>query len=248
MVTFNTAGRFGNWYMEMCAAIAYSLRHDLDFHAPNGSGKDPYHCPTYCHHLCNPNWNPSLPEIRLWENGHQYQELPFEESWRDKNIIIEGYRQSEKYFKDYRREILTLLEFPYGKKDGVVCVHVRRGDYLRLREKHPEVTKEWYEKAMGEFFCYTFKFFSDDIEWCKKEFGHRDDCEFSTNGDIVADFIEMQNCEHFINSSSTFSWAASWHSRSENKTIITPEKWFTDGWCGLDTSDIIPENWIKLAL
>jgi hypothetical protein len=248
MVTFNNAGRFGNFYLEACTAIAYALKHDLDFHMPNGKGKDPFHNPVYCQHLCNQNWNPSLPEIRLWENGHQYQELPFEEDWRDKNIIIEGYRQSEKYFKDYRREILSLLEFPYEKKDGYVSVHIRRGDYLLLRQKHPEVTKEWYLKAIGEFFGYKYKFFSDDIYWVKREFGGMEDCEFSTNGDIVADFIEMQNCEHFINSSSTFSLAAAWHSRSENKTVITPEKWFTDGWCGLDTSDIVPESWIKLSL
>ncbi len=246
MVTFNNAGRFGNWYMECCTALAYALRHKLEFHSPKQDGKDPFWNPVYCQHLNNPNWNPHLETIHLWENGHGYQELPFEESWRDKNIIIEGYRQSEKYFKDFRSEILYLLDFPYEKKEGYVCIHVRRGDYLHLRNKHPEVPKEWYENAMKMFPDYKFKFFSDEIEWCKREFGGRDNVEFSTNGsDIVADFIEMQNCEHFINSSSTFSWSAAWHSRSENKIIVTPQKWFVDGY-SLYTGDIIPENWIKL--
>lgn len=245
MVSYTNAGRFGNWYMETATAIAYALRHGLDFSMPTGIGKDNFHCPVYCKHLCDPNYNPSLPEIRLWEGKHEYEELPFDESWRDKNIIIEGYRQSEKYFKDYRKEIIALMNYPYEKKDGYVCVHVRRGDYLHLRNKHPEVTKEWYEKAMGEFFGYQYKFFSDDIEWCRKEFGYRDDCEFSTNDDIERDFIEMQCCEHFINSSSTFSWAAAWHSQSENKVVITPKLWFVEGYA-LSTVDIIPENWIKL--
>lgn len=245
MVTFNPAGRFGNWYMEICTAIAYSLKHGLEFHAPDSRGRDSFWNPTYCHHLCNPNWDANLEQIHLWEGKHEYEELPFSESWRDKNIVIEGYRQSEKYFKDYRSEILYLLDFPYNKKDGYVCVHVRRGDYLHLRDKHPEVKKEWYEEAMDNFNGYKFKFFSDDIDWCKSQFGGRTDCEFSCNGDIVSDFIEMQNCEHFVNSSSTFSWAAAWHSRSEGKKIITPKLWFVEGY-SLSTKDIIPETWIKL--
>jgi len=242
MVTFNNAGRFGNWYMEMCTALAYALKHDLEFHAPDGKGKDSFHSPVYATHLCNPNYNPSLPEIRLWESKHDYEELPFEESWRDKNIIIEGYRQSEKYFKDYRKEILYLLDFPYEKKEGYVSIHVRRGDYLHLRNKHPEVKKEYYDTAMAMFPDFKFKVFSDDIEWCRKNF---DNCEFSTNGSILADFLEMQNCEHFINSSSTFSWASAWHSRGENKIVVTPKLWFVEGY-SLETKDIITENWIKL--
>ncbi len=231
--------------MEAATAMAYALRHGLEFSMPTGKDRDMFHCPVYCKHLCNPNYNPSLPEIRLWENGHHYQELEFKEEWRDCNIIIEGYRQSEKYFKDFRNEIIYLMNYPYEKKEGVVCVHVRRGDYLLLKDKHPYYGKDWYLSAMREFKGYKFKFFSDEIDWCRKEFAERADCEFSTNDDIERDFIEMQCCNHFINSSSTFSWAAAWHSQSDDKIIITPEKWFIDNY-NLDTRDIIPENWIKL--
>lgn len=242
MVSFTNSGRFGNWYMEMCTALAYALKHGLDFHAPNGRGKDLFWNPVYATHLCNPNYDTSLEEIHLWENKHEYEELPFNESWRDKNIIIEGYRQSEKYFKDFRSEILYLLGFPYNKKEGYVAVHIRRGDYVFLLDKHPVVKREYYENAMAMFPGYKFKIFSDDIFWCKKEFP---ECEFSTNDDILSDFIEMQNCEHFINSSSTFSWASSWNSRSENKIIVTPKLWFVENY-PLSAKDIIPENWIKL--
>jgi hypothetical protein len=98
---------------------------------------------------------------------------------------------------------------------------------------------------MRHFQGFRFKIFSDDLTWCRDQFGGRDDCEFSTNNDILSDFSEMQNCEHFINSSSTFSWAASWHSRGENKKIITPKLWFVENYA-LETKDIIPEEWIKL--
>jgi hypothetical protein len=246
-VSFNNAGRFGNWYLECATAIAYALQHNLNFHASDGHGKDPHWNPVYCLHLCDKTFNPNIETIRLWENGHYYQPLEFREEWRNKNIVIEGYRQSEKYFKDYRQEILFLLDFPYQKKDGYVALHVRRGDYVHLVEKHPQVTPEWYKKAVDNYFPdKKIKVFSDDIPYCKKVFADRD-WEYSANHDILSDFIEMQNCEHFVNSSSTFSWAAAWHSRSEGKMVVTPEDWFVKGY-SLETKDIIPESWIKLPL
>lgn len=244
MVTFNNAGRFGNWFMECCTMIAYALRHNLDFTVPSQT-HDPYWNPIYCPHLINPSWNPHIEKIHLWENGHQFQELPFEESWRDKNIIIEGYRQSEKYFKDFRNEILYLLDFPYKKKEGYVSIHQRHGDYRHLREKHPELTIDYFKRAMEMFPGYKFKVFSDDIPLCKEEFKDLD-VEYSTNNSELEDFIEMQCCEHFICSASTFAWASMWYSRSENKKVIFPKHWFTEGWGGLNTDDIVPEWCIKI--
>lgn len=245
MVSFTPAGRFGNWYMEAATAMAYALRHGLEFSMPKQEGRDAFWNPTYCHHLCSPKWDSSIETIRLWENGHHYQELPFEESWRHKNIVIEGYRQSEKYFIDFRDEIIYLMNYPYEKKEGYVCLHWRRGDYVHLRDKHPEITIEYYERGMAMFPSFKFKIFSDDLPFCREQFKHRNDVEFSTNDNIERDFTEMQCCEHFINSSSTFSWAAAWHSRSENKVVVTPKLWFVEGY-SLDTRDIIPENWVKI--
>jgi hypothetical protein len=244
MVSFNSAGRYGNWFMECATAIAYSLKHNLEFSMPKQIN-NPFHNPVYCLHLVHPNYNPSLEEVRLWEGKHSYEELPFEESWRNKNIIIEGYRQSWRYFDNYRNEILYLLGYPYEKKEGVVSVHVRRGDYLILRNKHPEVAKEWYEQAMSLFPDYKFKFFSDDINWCRQEFGNRSDCEFSTNDHIERDVIEAACCEHNIISASTFGWAIGWLNRNPDKKVIIPEKWFVDNY-PLDTKDIVPPYFRKL--
>lgn len=247
MVTFNNAGRYGNWFFECCTAIAYSLRHGLEFSMPTGNNKDQFYHPIYCKHLINPNYNPYLPEVKLWESCHHYQELPFEENYRDKNVIIEGYRQSEKYFCDYRNEILYLFGYPYEKKDNYVAVHVRRGDYLLLKNKHPEITKEWYEKAMSRFGNnFKFLFYSDDIPWCRQEFGNRPDCEFSNSHDIEFDAYDGAMCEHQIISASTFGWAIAWMNRNPNKIVYLPEKWFVDGWDGMDTKDIVPASWYKI--
>lgn len=245
MVTFPAVGRMGNFLFEAATALSYSLKHGLDFSVPNTT-TDNYWSPIYLKHLINPNFNPRLATIHLWENGHGYQELPFDESYRDKNIVVEGYRQSEMYFKHHRKEILYIFGLPYEMNPGVVSVHVRRGDYLKLAMKHPPVPKEWFEKAMTMFPGMKFKFFSDDISWCAHTFGHRDDCSFSTNTNEVDDLIEMSCCEHNINSSSTFSWWAAWLNQNPDKKIITPELWFQPGWGGLETKDIVPDEWIKL--
>jgi hypothetical protein len=245
MVTFNNAGRMGNWLFEAATAIAYALRHGLEFTVP-ATSKDPRWNPVYCLHLVNKNFNPHIEKISLWENGHQYQKLPFNEEWRNKNIVVEGYRQSEKYFMDYRNELLYLFGFPYEKKEGVVSVHVRRGDYVFLQMKHPPVTKEWYESAMSKFEGLRFKFFSDDIKWCRDNFGGRPDCDFSTNSNEVEDMVEGSCCEHNIASASTFGWWQAWLNRNPEKKIIIPELWFQPGWDGLETKDIVPDYFTKL--
>lgn len=243
MVTFNNAGRMGNWLFEAATAMAYALEHDLDFTVPNETSNPKWN-PIYCPHLINDSYNPGLEKIHLYETRHNYEPIPYDPSWRDKNIIIEGYRQTAKYFDNYRSEILYLLGFKYKEMD-YVSVHVRRGDYVQLREKHPEVTVEWYEKAMSMFPGKTFKFFSDDITWCQEAFKHRSDCVYSGNMDEQSDLIEMSWGEHQICSPSTFSWWGAYLNRNKNKKVIFPQFWFTPNWDGLDTSDIVKPEWIK---
>ena len=245
MVVFNKAGRMGNWLFEAATAISYALEHNLEFTVPSHSDNPKWN-PIYFLDLVNPNYNPHLEQIHLWEEKHSYSPLPFDESWRDKNIVIEGYRQTAKYFDKHRSELLYLFGFPYTKKEGYVSCQVRRGDYVNLREKHPEVTVEWYEKAMGMFPDYKFLFHSDDIAWCKEAFKHRNDCEFSDKTSEVDDLVSMANCEHQICSPSTFAWWGGYLNRNENKKVIFPDFWFTPNWCNLNVSDIVPNYFHKL--
>lgn len=245
MVMAKFMGRMGNVLFEAATCIAYALKNNLEFTVPTTTTSQVWN-PLYLQHLVNPNWVNGREDILIQEKRHEYQDLPFEESWRDKQIVLEGYWQTEKYFKEYRSEILYLFGFPYEKKEGVVSIHVRRGDYVELRNKHPEVTKEWYLEAMRQFEGYRFKFFSDDIEWCRREFSERANCEFSTNSNEVDDLVEMSCCEHNICSPSTYAFWGMWLNRNENKKVIFPKLWFTPGWGGLNTDDIVPEWCIKL--
>ncbi len=245
MTSFNAAGRMGNFLFECATALAYSLRHGMEFTVPHRSS-NPMYSPLYLLHLQNPKWSDALPFIDIWESKHSYEELPYKSEWANHNIIIQGYRQSEKYFADYRQEILDKFAYPYNFMEGWVSVHVRRTDYLQLVSKHPPVTKEWYELAMSKFEGAKFIFYSDDINWCQQTFGNRSDCFFS-DGTIEEDLYEASWCADNICSASTYSWWQMWLNQNPNKVVIFPEKWFCDGH-GLDTSDILPDYVIKLKL
>lgn len=245
MVIFPPSGRMGNFLFEAACALSYSLKHNLDFTVPFKTNSDVWN-PIYLKHLQNNNYDSSLEQIIIPEMGHEYQELPFEESWRNKNIIIEGYRQSAKYINGYRDAVLYAFDFPYEKKDGIVSLHVRRGDYVLLTEKHPVVSPQWYFEAMELFPGKTFKIFSDDMTFVKETFGHRQDCIFSTNHNEVDDLIEASCCESQISSSSTFSWWIAYLNRNPDKKIIIPKLWFVEGHGGLEVADIVPNEWTKL--
>ena len=245
MVGCRTYGRMGNFLFQVAACIGYAMKHNLEFSIPNRTN-EPFWNPIYLQHLVNPKYIQGREDVLLNEPFHQYQEIPFKEEWREKQIVLNGYWQSEKYFKEYRNEILYLFAFPYEMKKDVVSIHVRRGDYLQLPNKHPQIGKEWYEAAMALFPDKQFKFFSDDISWCAHTFGGRDNVTYSSNKNEVEDLIEMSCCEYNINSSSTFSWWSAWLNRNFEKIVVTPKDWFVPGWMNMDTKDIVPEEWIKL--
>ena len=245
MVKPRTYGRMGNFLFQAAAAMGYAWRHGMEFTLPSTT-RDPLHNPIYLQHLVNPRWDDTLQQIVIDEKTHGYQELPWKEEWREKNIILNGYWQTEKYFKEFRDEVIEAMGYPWHPRDGLVSVHVRRGDYLRLTQKHPPVPVSWYEEAMRRFPGYAFRFFSDDIAWCKETFGHRSDVSFSEGNLEEQDLIEMSWCEHHICSASTFSWWGAWLNRNPQKRIIIPRLWFQPGYRKTDTKDIVPPEWERL--
>lgn len=245
MVKPKTYGRMGNFLFQAAAAMGYAWRHGMDYTLPNTT-LNPKWNPIYLQHLVNPNWNPALQSVLLKEKHHGYQELPFTDCYRKINVILDGYWQSEKYFVEFRPQVLEAFGFPWSPLPKTVSVHIRRTDYLVLREKHPDVPKSWMENAMACFPSHQFVFFSDDIPWCKQEFGMREDCSFSEGHDEVHDLTHMACCEHNICSASTFSWWGMWLNRNPDKRVIFPKNWFQPGYAKTNVKDIVPEWCEKL--
>jgi hypothetical protein len=72
-----------------------------------------------------------------------------------------------------------------------------------------------------------FLIFSDDIEWCKKNF-NSDDFYFVEGNKDIEDLFLMTLCKNHIISNSSFSWWGSWLCENDKKIIIAPNRWFSE--------------------
>ena len=173
------------------------------------------------------------------------------------NVDLFGYFQSEKYFIDFRENILQ--DFTFKKEilnpakefrnqiDGeVISLHIRRGDYLH-QSQHPVQSLEYYEKALSYFGGnLPVIIFSDDSEWVKNQKIFESDrfIVYEDNSNVI-DMCLMTLCDYHIIANSSFSWWGSWISNSK-KTIV-PKLWFGPPLdTKNDTKDIYCDGWIKL--
>lgn len=169
--------------------------------------------------------------------------------------IIDGFFQSEKYFVQYRKQMLSLFkptdfisEYINDKYEDIIncrstSVHVRRGDYLKLQTHHPTLPVSYYEKAIEYMTDRTDQYviFSDDISWCRSQFVG-DNFTFVEDVDYIELYL-MSMCHNNIIANSSFSWWGAWLN-DNNKLAIGPDCWFGPS-IRHATKDIIPEAWIK---
>jgi hypothetical protein len=189
------------------------------------------------------------------EHGFQYSPIPKING----NIKLIGYFQSEKYFIDYKNELLDLFEIDKKtesklseKYDNIInqetcSIHVRRGDYLAHPNHHPIQSISYYKDSIeiiGEE--KHFVIFSDDIKWCEENFNYLKNKTFVSGNLDYEDLHLMSMCKHNIIANSTFSWWGAWLNRNINKKVIIPSKWFGVSNSHFNTNDLYCDKWIKL--
>ena len=165
------------------------------------------------------------------EVSFNYSQIPNME-----NVDLIGYFQSDKYFSHCEGDILKHFEFVDSLDDGSIdpdtetcSVHIRRGDYVNLVGYHPLMGIEYYTKAMDSMRSKgvnKFYFFSDDIQWCKDNFGLRDEYVYIEGNQDIKDLCLMSKCKNNIIANSSFSWWGAWLNRNESKKVIAPSIWF----------------------
>ena len=182
------------------------------------------------------------------------------------NFYLDGYWQSEKYFKEIENVIkkeITLKEpLPSKyyelinaiKNSDSVSVHIRRGDYVankKFSKIYNSLDEKNYQRAI-KFIAEKisdprFFIFSDDIEWAKRNLDIPYPKIFVSDETEMKDYEElilMSLCKHNITANSSFSWWGAWLNENTDKIVISPDKWFNDK-IG-NAKDLIPENWIRL--
>lgn len=174
----------------------------------------------------------------------------------DDNTYIQGYWQSEKYFSEYRDELLDLFSPKYEQsqsckkyieevsKCNSVAVHIRRGDYSKIGAC---IEKEYYLEAIKKIKeCVdtpVYFVFSDDLDVARHLLKDMEGSfvyvQYLSDNLTLDDFFIMRACKHQIIANSSYSWWAAWLNENSEKIVICPEfrQW---------TGDFYPEDWIKI--
>lgn len=256
MITCTLSGRLGNQFYILAHMISHAKKHNLEYYIPNTA----YHCDgnkMYFPHLAN---GPELQGLQEYHeltthatpngdgtfnyNTPAYQELPTMD-----NTKFVGYWQSFKYFDWAKSYILEKFNLPYNKT-SLVAIHIRRGDFTQLIDKHPIIPLAYYQKAVkyfDEFGYHDFLVFSDDITWCREYFTEENfygnNIMFQEDQTELMDLIHMSGCEHQILCYSTFGFIASWLNQNPDKqVIIPPARYCFSG----ANANFIPSTFIQL--
>ncbi len=170
-----------------------------------------------------------------------------------------NFRGLWQYF-DYSKSILSVLQRTLQVKEqfyteeyiklrtqaeneSITAVHVRRGDFIK--QKCILVPLSYYNDAVelteGDIFI-----FSDDLEWCARNF------KFPRRNMIFVDlkdylcFDLMRRCRYQIIANSTFSRFSAYLNDTQDKVIITPVVPSKDNAIHYHRINKLPEEWHRL--
>lgn len=191
---------------------------------------------------------------------------PIGKYFAKKNLYLDGYFQSEKFFIKYGENILKEFTLQKGlktkefnkianqikEKRNTISVHIRRGDYVTDKKtiKHHGVLDNMYYKRALEILKIQksqIYFFSDEPKYVTTHF-----TSFSKNTYNISkhkftsaqEIILMSLCKHNIIANSSFSWWGAWLNQNEDKVVIAPKKWTK---MNLFTNmNITPKGWIRI--
>jgi len=167
------------------------------------------------------------------EKGFRYQNIT-------ESGMIVGYWQSEKYFADIADQVKKEFYLPKASiEDDMVAVTVRRGDYLSLPDVFHNLGESYYRDALEIFPEHKTVVFSDDPAWCSANLEWADfvmPCNTA-----IQDLALLSSFKNHIIANSSFGWWGAW--LANGNTVVSPKDWFTNG---LDTTDLIPDRWIRI--
>jgi hypothetical protein len=207
-----------------------------------------------------------LPEA----NGHVFTYTPFQASSLGTNIVVDGWRQSERYFpatgihaaleeaipKARRDELLQKYSLTdIGSKTATCFLHIRLGDYKVLPHHQIDIGT-YVNRASKEFSPNTrFLIFSDEavhyktmLEDFVKAVGH--------TGTVVEETDELENLylmsqcwRGAIVANSTFSWWGAYFARQRCPDPTNFKACYPDIWgLGLPPArDIVPSWGLRIS-
>jgi hypothetical protein len=260
MIGFNhlgLLGRLGNQMFQYASLKGIAANNNYNICIPPSSGKDEWreHQLFNCFNLSTINQlniqyiDPERPIVA--EKSFSFDEDLFNNcpDW----VTIQGFFQTEKYFKhikeeikkdfSFREDILISSKEAISDLNSPISLHIRRTDYL-TNPNHTSLSLGYYENALKKFDSdKTVIIFTDDPSWAYQQPLFSDDRFVVSEGQSnYMDLCLMTLCSEHIIANSSFSWWGAWLSESEK--VIAPSGWFegTNN-SHLDTKDLIPSEW-----
>ena len=183
-------------------------------------------------------------------------------------IYVDGNFESEKYFSDYRNDLLNEFSFKKDmsnnkyldiiKKHNVVSISIRQNRYSERRNNkfdQNSISKSQDFVAKTVDYIYQaiklisskvnnpkFLLWSNDFTGLEKYFPTNEFLYVINPEDkILNDFYLLTQCKYFIVGPSTFSWWGAWLSNNESKICIRPKNINPS-----NNIDFWPETWISI--
>lgn len=177
-------------------------------------------------------------------------------------LFFSNYLQ-DKYFYEHRDSSWLQINMPnilsddylryekMIKESDSICVHIRRGDYIKPGSAYVDLSSTNYYQSAIELARKKYPkgklfFFSDDLSFAKDHFGDASsvyvDCNRGVNSYLDIKLMSLGKVNIMANS--TFSyWGA--YMGHEYKTIFCPKAWFRKE-TGRQAPDIMLDSWIKI--
>lgn len=173
-----------------------------------------------------------------------------------RNVFINGYFQSAKFFEDIQEEVkkdLFIEEALYSDYPGLEEIKNKNSVCISIKVQHNvgnsmyDVCNDGYWQRAIEYICQKVEnplFFicSDNVEYVKEMLIDCDKYEAIFQDSNYPEHISltvMSKCKHFIIGNTSFGWWAQYLSNNTEKIVIAPKKWmaidmpidiYQDGW------------------
>ena len=262
-------GRLGNQMFQYAALVGIAKQCGFDFRIPESCDLPRAFGMLHCgdrYGMIDGD------EVEL-HDSHEFCEELFKEC--PNHITLNGYFQTEKYFKNaeklirldfrFKQEIQDEVESKFGEhlNDDPVSICIRyfnnSFDYPGCENNHRNIPMEYFHQAiekMGKDRKYIIC--SNDVDRFRDDF-KGDNFIFNDvsveSEKAFFDLCLISKCNDFIISNSTFSWWGAWLvSRGRHPSydmpvggrVIAPSPWYGPGLSHISTDDLYPSHWEKI--
>lgn len=240
MITCNLMGGLGNQLFQIFTTISYGLKTNNEYKFLNlktlGGGGSTLRYTFWESFLkkLQPYLTNGFPELALVnQESFEYKELPISQI-QNRNVCIQGYFQSFKFFETNYNYIYKLLGIEDTKKEVLgklevnlkenlpngISIHFRLGDYKKFSHFHPILPQKYYVKSIQTildkdlglenvfYFCEEedLETVEETILSCKQLFPHLNFTKISNEFQDWEQMLIMSECKHHIIANSSFSW------------------------------------------